>query len=58
MVKVVEFWRAFRADEKGATAVEYGLIVAGIGIAVLTGVGTVRDAMISMYNDVIVPALS
>ena len=30
----------------------------GIGIAVLTGVGTVRDAMISMYNDVIVPALS
>jgi pilus assembly protein Flp/PilA len=35
--------RAFLADESGATAIEYGLIASGIGvaiIAVLKGTGT------------------
>jgi pilus assembly protein Flp/PilA len=35
--------RSFLADETGATAIEYGLIAAGIAIAIITavqGVGT------------------
>ena len=35
--------RRFRADERGATAIEYGLIAAGISIAIVTtvfGLGT------------------
>jgi pilus assembly protein Flp/PilA len=35
--------RAFIADESGATAIEYGLIAAGISVAiipVITGLGT------------------
>jgi pilus assembly protein Flp/PilA len=35
--------RAFLADESGATAIEYGLIAAGIAVAILpviTGLGT------------------
>jgi pilus assembly protein Flp/PilA len=35
--------RAFLADESGATAIEYGLIAAGIALAIITavnGVGT------------------
>lgn len=57
MSAYLNFLRAFSADESGATAVEYGLILAGIGIAVLTAVGTVGEAMVSMYTDVIAPAL-
>lgn len=30
--------RRFRADESGATAIEYGLIAAGISIAIITTV--------------------
>jgi pilus assembly protein Flp/PilA len=36
-------WMRFRADESGATAIEYGLIAAGISlaiIAVVNGLGT------------------
>jgi pilus assembly protein Flp/PilA len=36
-------FRQFMADESGATAIEYGLIAAGISVAIITvvnGVGT------------------
>jgi pilus assembly protein Flp/PilA len=33
----------FLKDESGATAIEYGLIAAGIGVAVITLVGQVGD---------------
>ena len=39
--------RSFLADETGATAIEYGLIAAGIAIAIITsvqGVGTKLSA--------------
>ena len=39
--------RRFLADETGATAIEYGLIAAGIAIAIITavnGVGTKLNA--------------
>ena len=32
--------RRFRADESGATAIEYGLIAAGISVAIVTTVFT------------------
>jgi pilus assembly protein Flp/PilA len=40
---VMKTVRRFLADESGATAIEYGLIAAGIAIAIITsvqGVGT------------------
>jgi pilus assembly protein Flp/PilA len=36
-------WMKFRADESGATAIEYGLIAAGISLAIISvvnGLGT------------------
>jgi pilus assembly protein Flp/PilA len=57
MTAYLEFWRSFRDDESGATAIEYGLIVAGIGIAVLVAVGTVGGDISSMFSDTIAPAL-
>ena len=40
----------FLADESGATAIEYGLIVAGIAIAIIAavnGIGTQLNATLS-----------
>ncbi len=39
-------------DQRGATAVEYGLIVALIVIVVIAGVAGVADETTSMWNNV------
>lgn len=39
--------------EEGVTAIEYGLIAAGIGIAIVTVVGTVGDELVNLFNDVV-----
>jgi pilus assembly protein Flp/PilA len=43
----------FVADERGATAIEYGLIAAGISLAIIAavnGLGTNLNAMFSSIN--------
>ena len=43
MIKIKSVFNRFMADESGATAIEYGLIAAGISlaiIAVVNGLGT------------------
>jgi pilus assembly protein Flp/PilA len=43
MIKIKSVFKKFLADESGATAIEYGLIAAGISlaiIAVVNGLGT------------------
>lgn len=40
----------FIKDESGATAIEYGLIAAGIGVAVITLVGQVGDEIRLMFE--------
>lgn len=45
--------RAFVADESGATAIEYGLIAAGISlaiIAVVNGLGTTLKGKFTLIN--------
>lgn len=41
-----------RSDEKGATAVEYGLIVSLIVLAMLASLRGVASTTINMWNDV------
>ncbi|MBC8050721.1 MAG: Flp family type IVb pilin [Chitinophagales bacterium] len=41
----------FAADDSGATAIEYGLIAAGIGVAVITLVGQVGDEIRTMFSN-------
>ena len=46
---LTEFWR----DETGATAIEYGLIAAGIALAIITvinGLGTKLNAKFTAIN--------
>lgn len=37
--QLLRFWR----DDSGATSIEYGLIAAGIGVAVITLIGQAGD---------------
>ena len=46
------FGRALARDQRGATAVEYGLIVAMIVIAMVGALSRVANANTSMWNNV------
>lgn len=43
--------RRFFADTTGATAIEYGLIVAVLSLVIVVGVGGVGNAVQSMFSD-------
>jgi len=42
----------FVKDESGATAIEYGLIAAGIAVAIITALGTVGGNLSSLFTDI------
>ncbi|MBB5517886.1 Flp family type IVb pilin [Amphiplicatus metriothermophilus] len=44
--------RRFAADESGATAIEYGLIVALIFLAVVAAITNYTDSTRNMYNTI------
>lgn len=44
------FWR-FLGDERGATAIEYGLIVALIALAIVGAVGTAGANLGEIWNN-------
>ena len=43
--------RKFLADQSGATSIEYGLIAAGIGVALITLVGNVGGELQSLFTN-------
>ena len=43
--------RKFLADQSGATSIEYGLIAAGIGVALITLVGNVGTELQSLFTN-------
>jgi len=42
----------FMKDESGATAIEYGLIAAGISVAIITVVQTVGSSLVANFTTV------
>ena len=50
-VSIVEKIQAFK-DESGATAIEYGLIAAGIAVAIIVAVGLLGDELASLFNSI------
>ena len=42
----------FLADESGATAIEYGLIAAGIAVAIITVVATVGTKLNATFSGI------
>lgn len=44
--------KRFLKNEDGATAIEYGLIAALIGVAIIAALGLVRDSLNNTFTDV------
>lgn len=42
----------FVKDESGATAIEYGLIAAIIGVGIIAALGTVKNSLNTTFNNV------
>jgi pilus assembly protein Flp/PilA len=42
----------FIRDDSGATAIEYGLIAAGIALAIATTVGLLGDDLVTMFGSI------
>lgn len=47
---MTKYIKAFLQDESGATAIEYALIAAGIGLAILTAVKGVGSSLSSKFT--------
>ena len=43
---------AFAKDESGATAIEYGLIAALVGVAIIVGAGALGDGLNTLFTDI------
>ncbi|ANK87395.1 MULTISPECIES: Flp family type IVb pilin [Rhizobium] len=46
----MRLWKAFLADDNGATAVEYGLIAAIICTALVSGLGIFSGSLQNVFN--------
>jgi pilus assembly protein Flp/PilA len=44
--------RQFTKDESGATAIEYGLIAAGIAVVIIGALALAGDALTNMFNTI------
>ena len=49
---VADKLRKLRDDESGATAIEYGLIAAGIAVAIVAVVFTIGDELVIMFTGI------
>lgn len=49
---MIKMLRKFAKDTNGATAIEYGLIAAGIAVAIIAAIALVGDGLTSMFTDV------
>ncbi len=49
---MIQFIRSFLSDESGATAIEYGLIAAGIAVAIIAAVGLLGTSLEGMFTTV------
>ena len=49
---MVQIFKNFLADESGATAIEYGLIAAGIAIAIITAVNGVGTSLRTKFTSI------
>jgi pilus assembly protein Flp/PilA len=44
--------RRFLSDTRGATAIEYGLIVGGISVAIIATVNSVGQQILEVFNGI------
>jgi pilus assembly protein Flp/PilA len=44
--------KRFAHDESGATAIEYGLIAAIVGVGIIVGLGNIKDGLNTLFQNV------
>ncbi|HEV7981948.1 MAG TPA: Flp family type IVb pilin [Xanthobacteraceae bacterium] len=49
---MINLLKRFATDESGATAIEYGLIAAGISVAIITVVNTLGSQLKSTFTNI------
>ena len=49
---MIDLLHRFASDEGGATAVEYGLIVALIAVVIITAVATLGGHLVNAFTDI------
>jgi pilus assembly protein Flp/PilA len=49
---MTKLFKRFMQDSSGATAIEYGLIAAGISVAIITVVGSLGSALNTTFTSV------
>ncbi len=49
---MIQYLRCFLGNKSGATAIEYGLIAAGIAVAIIVAVGLVGDNLSVLFDTV------
>ncbi len=52
IVALQEKIRAFGKNESGATAIEYGLIAAGVAVAIIFAVGALGDQLVALFEEI------
>lgn len=52
ITKLMMKLRSFKESESGATAIEYGLIAAGIGVAIVSVVGGVGSELNNLFEQI------
>lgn len=52
MNRMHAFWMRFWKDEQGQDLVEYALIVAAVGLALITTVNQLSTAVVSLYSSI------
>jgi pilus assembly protein Flp/PilA len=52
MMRGIQLFRAFLSNESGATAIEYGLIAAGIALAIIAAVNALGTTMSNKFTSI------
>lgn len=50
LIKLLALKNAYLSNESGATAIEYALIAAGVGLAIIAGVFAFGDALQGLFD--------
>ena len=51
-MRVLDNVKRFAKDESGATAIEYGLIAAGISVAIISVLGGIKTNLVATFTKV------
>jgi pilus assembly protein Flp/PilA len=51
LIKLLALKNAYMTDENGATAIEYALIAAGVGLAIIAGVFAFGRDLETLFTD-------